>query len=59
MLQDRAKMNIPNIQICIRFETIIVIRNIEITLKMADTSNEEPLSVSTTATTSGTGLDMY
>ena len=33
------------------FETIIIIRNFEITVKMADTSNDlESLSVSTTAT---------
>ena len=43
------------------FEAILVIRNIEITVKMADTSsyNEKSLSVSTTATTSDTGLEMY
>ena len=49
----RAKTN--NIEYSNSFEAIILIRNIKITIKMADTSsyNEESLSVS--ATTSDTG----
>ena len=39
------------------FETIIVIQNTEITVKMAETSNEESLLVSTTTT--DTALEMY
>ena len=40
------------------FEAIIVTQNIEIIIKMTDTSNEESLSVSTTSTTADTG-EMY
>ena len=60
VLYSRAKINIPNIRIgskqfCNSKHQSCYL----IIVKMAGTSNEESLSVSTTATTLDTGLEMY